>query len=164
MPNAVHLVSHVVNLFKNETDPDAVEWSYQDSPEGDPRFWVTDGSIVRVMTGAEVEANLDRWKQEHIGALVQAAYEWGEAYTPQQQQTLIKTEYARALAEERTNAAAVLQPAMTFSDDLTNDYRSRYEAVKKATTSDEVFGVSLDFSTIPHPPYVSVSEAVGTPD
>ena len=164
MPNAVHLTSHAVQQFKNQTDPDAAEWSFQETPPGDPMYWVTDGSIVRVMNAQEIEDNLEKWQKVHTEALVRATWAWGNAYTPPEQQTIIKHEFNRTKQENRVNAAAELQPAIDFDDALVTEYRNRREQIRAATTHDEVFAVSTDFSNIPHPPLVSVADAKATVD
>lgn len=127
----------------------------------DKKYWVVDGDSIRQMTTVEKDANIDLWKAEHQKTLLRALLGYGESKIPSAQLSALRDEYLVAKIENRTTAVAYLKPWVDFDVLVTTEYKNRRGSIATATTHDQVYAVSVDFSNldISTPVKVSISDA-----
>lgn len=159
MPNAIHLTSHIVARSKNESAPDAADWSFQAEPAVDSKYWVTDNGSIREMTTAEKDANVATWIADHLTALIDEMVRVGTAYASETTQDWIRVEHLKATLEGRTAAVAYLQPAIDYDKAISDHYKEKRDTILAATTHDAVYAVTWDFESITVPAKVSVADA-----
>lgn len=147
MPVAVNLSTHEVRR-KNQAAPDAAAWSFQAPPEGDPRYWITDGAEVRVMTLEERDERVAVWQGLKLRELLGAFLQHSESYYPQTQWHALQQEYLLARVEGRTDAQAYLQPWEAFRELSFAEYEGRKQSILAATTHAQVDAVSTNFDAL----------------
>lgn len=128
-------------------------------------YRVIDGATVREMTTPEKDANLATWQAMHSLALYNAVNDYGLAHYSERSEFRLKHEYNRAIAEGKTNRAALIKTALDWSEAVIAEYMTRAAAITAASTHDVVLAVSLDFSSFDaSDPTVSVVAALQVPD
>lgn len=113
----------------------------------DKRYWVIDGDTVREMTTAEKDAAMPTWQAQHLEGLKAAVNQYGESRYSEVDEMRLKHAYNRAKSEGMTNRAAYCKQVLDWEDALFAEYAARQSQIQGAATHDEVFAVSLDFSS-----------------